>query len=440
MAQNVRYALDRRGLCHLRQRIAHHFAHHELTQILPLQREVQDLIFIDRADRQTLFKHGNLRNILFLHGFQCVKNSLIGTRHHQFAHFAARVLCFHHFRRGDVHHRIDVAALAHPFIVIHFAEIPHARVRQQRDNKIVRPKVFRQTQSPGEASAARTSSEEAFHLGQPTRDHETLFVIHLDDVVENFQIHRRGEKIFADPFHNVCLRLNRCARFHEIVVQRTVGIDSNNLHRGILLFQVFSCATDRPTRAQAAHKMRDLAFTILPNLRPSAEIVRLRIHGIVILVRIVGIGNLAREFLRYGVVAPRVLRLHSRRANNHFCAKRLEQIHLFLRLFVRRCEHAFVAAHRRHQRQSHAGISGSAFNDCAARLEQAALFRVVDHRQADAVFHRAAGIREFRFHVNLRLQVLGDAVQAHQGRVPNRFQNVVALHLFLDFSAEVFSV
>jgi hypothetical protein len=74
-------------------------------------------------------------------------------------------------------------------------------------------------------------------------------------------------------------------------------------------------------------------------------------------------------------------------------------------------EHAFVTAHGGDQRQPHAGISGSAFDDGAAGLEHALFFGVVNHGDADAVFYRAAGIGELGFDVDLRLQTVIDAVQ-----------------------------
>ena len=59
---------------------AHHFADDELAQIFALQREIQDLIFEDRADGFSFFEDGKLRNILLLHGLQRVENGLIGAR------------------------------------------------------------------------------------------------------------------------------------------------------------------------------------------------------------------------------------------------------------------------------------------------------------------------------------------------------------------------
>ncbi len=139
-------------------------------------------------------------------------------------------------------------------------------------------------------------------------------------------------------------------------------------------------------------------------------------------------GISARKLLGHRVVAARIVRLDGRRADDDFGSQRLEQIDFFLRLFVGDGEDHLVAAHRGHQRQAHAGVARSAFDDRAAGLEQAPALGLVDHGDADAVFHRAAGIEVIGFDVHLGLAVLGHAIQAHQRRVPNGFENVVALH------------
>ena len=89
----------------------------------------------------------------------------------------------------------------------------------------------------------------------------------------------------------------------------------------------------------------------------------------------------------------------------------------------------FVAAHRGDQGQPHAGVAGSAFDDGAAGLQQAALFRIVDHGDADAILHRSAGIDVVGFDVDLRLQALVDAIQPHQRSAANGFENVIAAHV-----------
>ncbi len=91
MAEDLGDALDRRIPGHLRERLAHHFANDKLAKILALQREVQDLVFVNRADGNVFLEDRNLRNVLLLHGFQSMKNGLVRARDNQFANFAGRV-------------------------------------------------------------------------------------------------------------------------------------------------------------------------------------------------------------------------------------------------------------------------------------------------------------------------------------------------------------
>src|SRR6266567_896253 len=101
VAEDLRDALDGRGLRHLRERLAHHFADDELAKILALQRKIEDLVFVDRADGNVFLENGNLRDVLLLHGLQGVKDGLVRTRNDQFTNFAAGVLRVNDFRRGD---------------------------------------------------------------------------------------------------------------------------------------------------------------------------------------------------------------------------------------------------------------------------------------------------------------------------------------------------
>ena len=127
-------------------------------------------------------------------------------------------------------------------------------------------------------------------------------------------------------------------------------------------------------------------------------------------------------------------------ANDDFRAEGLQQIDFFFGLLVGNRENHFIAANRRDQCQPHAGVAGSAFDDGAAGLQQAALFRIINHGDADAVFHRAAGIDVVGLDVNLRLEALVNAIEAHQRRAANGFEDVVALHQWSRFSAGLRSV
>ena len=101
VAENVGDALDGRVAGNARKRLAHDFADDEFAQVLTLQRHSENLVFVDRADGQILFEDGNLRNVLLLHGFQRMKNGLIGARDDQLADFAGFVLGVDDFSGGD---------------------------------------------------------------------------------------------------------------------------------------------------------------------------------------------------------------------------------------------------------------------------------------------------------------------------------------------------
>ena len=155
---------------------------------------------------------------------------------------------------------------------------------------------------------------------------------------------------------------------------------------------------------------------------------RFGIHGVFILVRIIRIGNFARQFFRHGIVAAWIIRLNGRGAHDDFRAKRFQQIHFFLGLLVGDGENHFVAAHRGDERQSHAGISGCTLDNCSAWFEQAFALGIINHRDADAILHRAAGIQVVHFRVDFRRKSGGDAVQPHQRRASDGFQDVFTLH------------
>ena len=174
--------------------------------------------------------------------------------------------------------------------------------------------------------------------------------------------------------------------------------------------------------------MRDFAFGIFPNFRAGGAVMGFRIHRIFVLIGIEGIGNFARQFFRHGIIAARIVGLDGRGANDHFRAESFEQIDFFARLLVSDGEDDFVAAHDGDQRKSHAGIAGSALDDRAAGLEHAAALGIVDHGDADAVFHRAARIQVIRLDVNLSGRIFGHAIQPDQRRIADSFEDVIAFH------------
>ena len=202
------------------------------------------------------------------------------------------------------------------------------------------------------------------------------------------------------------------------------------LTSGFFSFEIFSDSAYGAARAHPTNEVRDFAFAVFPDFRARGEVMGLRVHGVVVLIGIKRIGNFARKFFGDGIVTARVIGLDSRRADDDFGAERFQEINFFLGLLVRNRENHLVAADGGDKREPHAGVAGRSFNDRAAGLEEAAFFRVVDHSDADAIFHRAAGIGVIGFDEDLRRKALVDAIEPYQRRASNGFEDVVTEHMF----------
>src|SRR5713226_7017684 len=84
---------------------------------------------------------------------------------------------------------------------------------------------------------------------QPPRPPEAFLVVHLHDVIENLEIHRRRKDILSDPFDDVRFRLADFSGLRVFVVQRADRIDTDDLYVGILLLQIAAHPADRSARA-----------------------------------------------------------------------------------------------------------------------------------------------------------------------------------------------
>src|SRR5271157_3054177 len=254
VAQNIGDAFDGSRLGNQRQRLAHHFAHDEFAQVFALQRQGQNLVFIHGADEHIFLKNGDLRNILFLHGFQRVENGLVGPGNHQLADLAGSPFGGDDFRGSDRHARFGVAALAHPLVIEYLAEVAHAGIRQQRNDVVLWAQILGEPQRGGKASAAGAAGEQSFELGQAARHDEAFFIIHLDHVVQNLHVHRGGKEILADAFHNVSPRFGDFSSFVEIVKERALRIHADDSNLGVLLLEKFADADPEGSLFYDFHK------------------------------------------------------------------------------------------------------------------------------------------------------------------------------------------
>src|SRR6185437_3795748 len=276
---------------------------------------------------------------------------------------------------------------------------------------------------------AGASGENAFLFREAARPDERFLVGDLQNVVENFEIHRRGENIFADAFHDVGFRLADVSRREKFVIERADGVHADDFYGGIFFLGETADAAYRFSRAHAADEMRDFAFGVFPDFRAGGAVMRLGIHGIFVLVGVKGIGNFAGEFFGDGIVAARIVRLDGGGADDDLGAEGFEEIDFFARLLVGDGENDFVAAHGGDERETHSCVSRSAFDDCAAGLEQAFALGFVDHPGSDAIFYGAAGIHVIGFDVDFGFDILRDAIQPDERRFADGFEDVFATHV-----------
>jgi hypothetical protein len=110
--------------------------------------------------------------------------------------------------------------------------------------------------------------------------------------------------------------------------------------------------------------------------------------------------------------------------NDHFGAQGLEDIDLFLGLLVGRGENTFISFDYGCQGQSHAGITGGAFDDGATGLQFAFLFGYFHHFEGHTVFGGVAGIKIFYLRQYGTGQFFGYFIQPDQGSMPDCFQNI----------------
>ncbi len=258
---------------------------------------------------------------------------------------------------------------------------------------------------------------------------KAFFVGDLQDVVEDFEIHRRGENIFADSFDDVGFRFADIAGLEKFVIERADGIDADDFDGGIFLLEETADAADGASRAHAANEMRDFAFGVFPDFRAGGAVMGFGVHGIFVLIGVKGIGNFAREFFRYGIVAARIVRLNSGGADDDFGAESFEEIDFFARLLVRDGENDFIAAHGGDESEAHSRVAGSAFDNGAAGFEEAFALGFVDHPGGDTIFYGAAGIHVIGFDVDFGFDILRDAIEPDERRFADGFEDVFATHV-----------
>ena len=312
------------------------------------------------------------------------------------------------------HGRVEQVIVPHPLVVVYLGEVALAGVREQHDDEVLggeRPRHFERHphRHPG-----RSADEDGLLAREAPREVEPGAVGAGDDLVDDREVGRAGDEILPHAFDLVGVRLGDLAGFVVGLEDRAHRVGADDAHLGIALLQAARDPADRPAGSQPGDEVRQLARGLLPDLGPGALVVGQWVGRIVILVGEERSRPLLGDALGHRVVRVGRVRRHRGGAQQHLGAVCLEQVHLLARDLVRHAEHGAVAAHRRHHRQTDAGVARGAFDDRAPGFEQALALGGLDHREADTVLDAAPGVEELELGEYRGRTVAGDLAQAHE--------------------------
>ena len=208
-----------------------------------------------------------------------------------------------------------------------------------------------------------------------------------------------------------------------------VGVDAadrvgaDHLDVGVLLPEVARDAGDRAAGADAADEVRDPAAGLTPELRAGAQVVRLGVGHVRVLVGLEGAGDLLGQAVGDAVVGLRRVRAHVGGRDDDLGAVGAQEVDLLLRHLVRHDRDHAVALQARGDREAGAGVAGGRLDDRAAGLQPPVSLGGLDEPHRDAVLDRAARIEVLELGDQLRLDAGADAAEAHQRRVADRVED-----------------
>jgi hypothetical protein len=134
------------------------------------------------------------------------------------------------------------------------------------------------------------------------------------------------------------------------------------------LLQILPHTRERAARTSSRNEPINNARRLRPNLRTRSPVVRIRVGGVVKLVRPDRTGSPARIVARLVVVVPRVVVGH-RGHGPHIGSEHAQQVDLLLALRVWHVDHAAVPLCAADVRQADARVARCAFHDYSAQLE-----------------------------------------------------------------------
>src|SRR5439155_15239359 len=199
--------------------------------------------------------------------------------------------------------------------------------------------------------------------------------------------------------------------------RRAIRISANDLNLRILFLEVSAYTGKRAAGADGCDKRADPAFSLFPDFRTGAAIMRLAISRVIELVRPEPAALLC-EATRNMIVVFRIF-IWLFRHRLYLRAERTEQMHFLRGLIVRDHNHSAISFGAPDHGQTDPRVAGSSLNDRCARFKPTRCLRVSDDSVGGSIFDRSGRIHEFRLAEDLTTSEFGQAPQSNQRRVPN---------------------
>ncbi|MNL13262.1 hypothetical protein D3C87_1341650 [compost metagenome] len=221
---------------------------------------------------------------------------------------------------------------------------------------------------------------------------KAFFVADRIGVAHARQVGNRRNEVFADAFHRPGTGRTKGAAAAVFSHHRTDRVGQHHFQVWLHAFEETGQPGQRAGRADADNNGVHIMLGLRPDLRRGAAFVGQRVGRIVELVGEEGVGNFCGQAPGDVLVIIGVTLADIGTGDVHFSAHSLEVQDFFRGHFVRHHQHHPIALGAADQRQAQAGVAGGGFDDGAAGLEATIALGLVDHRQADAVLDRTAGV------------------------------------------------
>src|SRR5829696_1506815 len=190
-----------------------------------------------------------------------------------------------------------------------------------------------------------------------------------------------GVEVLADALDRVRVDVARVGE------DRTLRVRADNPYLGVVLLEVVPGASDGAAGAHPGDEVGDAPIRLLPHLGPRRFVVGEGVRRVLVLARLEAARYLARQPLRYRVIALRVVGSQAGRGDDHLGAQSLEKILLLLARLVWHHADALVTLDCRRERETGPCVPARRLDHGPAGLEEPHFLGDLEHLYGGPILH-----------------------------------------------------